>query len=298
MNTVNSDERGAHAPDVVVEVVASPAAADERLLVLEAAGIEAGLRRGEFGFEIVVRREDEVSARLELDAARSDAPAPPRRRAVAPYAGGAAAALVYAGTVAALHLASGASAFGRDWYGAGVLDGTLVRGGEFWRAVTALTLHADFAHLAANLGFGVVFGAMAGGLYGPGVAWLAILAAAAGANLVEAFVLADGRVSLGASTAVFAALGMVATHRWPSGTFRSAWLWRGANAVAALVLLALLGTGDARTDVLAHGLGFAGGIVAAWLVRSERVRSGRTQRLAGAAALAAVALAWSVALMA
>lgn len=300
---MNPDAHGtagdAARPEVEVEVVASPTAADERLLVLEAAGIHATLRRGAFGFEIVVPVEQAEHARRELEAARREAPPPPVRRAVAPYAGGVAAAMTYAGVLAMLFLASGADAFGRDWFAAGMLDGPRVRGGELWRAVTALTLHADLAHVAANAGFGVLFGAMAGGLYGAGVAWLLVIGAATGANLLEAFTLAGGRVSLGASTAVFAALGAVAAYRWPEGTFRVRWLWRGANAVAGLVLLAMLGTGDARTDVLAHALGFACGALAAVVLQRRGVPRGRhVQRIAGGLALALVAVAWSVALLA
>jgi rhomboid protease GluP len=285
--------------EVEVEVVASPGAADERLLVLEAAGIHASLRRGAFGFEIVVPVEQAEHARRELQAARGEVPLPPARRAVAPHAGGLAAAAAYAGVLAMLFLASGADAFGRDWFAVGMLDGPRVRGGELWRAVTALTLHADFAHFAANAGFGVLFGAMAGGLYGAGVAWLLVVGAATGANLLEAFTLAGGRVSLGASTAVFAALGAVAAYRWPEGTFRTRWLWRGANAIAGLVLLAMLGTGDARTDVLAHALGFGcGALAAVGLQRRGAPRGRRVQLVAGAIAVALVAVAWSVALLA
>ena len=42
------------------------------------------------------------------------------------------------------------------------LHAAKVRGGQLWRAWTALTLHLDGAHLAANLGAGVWFGYLAG----------------------------------------------------------------------------------------------------------------------------------------
>jgi hypothetical protein len=42
---------------------------------------------------------------------------------------------------------------------------------EWWRPLTALTLHADAAHLFGNLVFGVLFGYAAGQLLGSGVAW-------------------------------------------------------------------------------------------------------------------------------
>jgi len=65
---------------------------------------------------------------------------------------------------------------------AGALVAGPTRGGEFWRAVTALTLHLDVGHLLANLGFGTVFGLLAGQLLGAGVAWATVLAAASAAQ--------------------------------------------------------------------------------------------------------------------
>src|SRR5207244_556663 len=49
-----------------------------------------------------------------------------------------------------------------DAFDQGVLDAARVQGGEWWRAWTALTLHLDGPHLAANLGAGVWFGYLAG----------------------------------------------------------------------------------------------------------------------------------------
>ena len=66
---------------------------------------------------------------------------------------------------------------GVDWRRAGMLIAHAVIGNEWWRAITALTLHADTGHLANNLGFGGFFGFFLGRYFGPGIAWLAILAA-------------------------------------------------------------------------------------------------------------------------
>ena len=57
---------------------------------------------------------------------------------------------------------------GADWQNAGLLQAGLVSQGEWWRAVTALTLHSSFAHLVANSLFGAVFGLMAGRYLGSG----------------------------------------------------------------------------------------------------------------------------------
>ena len=97
--------------------------------------------------------------------------------------------------------------------------------GEWWRAVTALTLHADLAHVLANaVAIAIFLGAVARRL-GPALAtWLALAAGVAG-NVLTALVAGGGHVSLGASTAVFGALGrgahcsrLVASARAVKGT--------------------------------------------------------------------------------
>src|SRR5581483_148843 len=95
-----------------------------------------------------------------------------------------------------------------DAFEIGELNGARVPGGEWWRAWTALTLHLDPAHLAANMCAGVWFGSRAGRLPGTGVAWLPIVTPAAPANLLEALLSAPRARSVGASTAVFSARGM------------------------------------------------------------------------------------------
>ena len=38
---------------------------------------------------------------------------------------------------------AGYSTFGSDWFTAGRVDGSLIRAGEWWRTITALTLHCS-----------------------------------------------------------------------------------------------------------------------------------------------------------
>ena len=111
--------------------------------------------------------------------------------------------------VCAVAWLAGYSIFGHDWFDAGRIDGALIRNGEWWRTITALTLHADAKHLVGNLVFGVLFGIFAGRLLGSGIAWLAIVVAAAMGNAANTLLLESAHRSIGASTAVFAALGLV-----------------------------------------------------------------------------------------
>ena len=101
-----------------------------------------------------------------------------------------------------------------EWIVAGRIDGVLVRAGEWWRTITALTLHSGLQHLIGNLVFGALFGLFAGRLLGSGVAWLTILLAGASGNLLNTLLLDSAHRALGASTAVFAALGLIAGYVW------------------------------------------------------------------------------------
>jgi membrane associated rhomboid family serine protease len=167
----------------------------------------------------------------------------------------------------------------------GSADAARMLQGEWWRAATALTLHADLAHVAANaVAIGVFLGAVARRL-GPALAiWLALVAGVAG-NVLTALVLRDGHVSIGASTAVFGSLGTLSALQAPR---RGAWLTMGAG----VALLGLLGTG-ARADLLAHLFGFAAGVAEGLALR--RMTPPRRSLLQPAIALLAVSplvLAW------
>ena len=166
--------------------------------------------------------------------------------------------------------------------------------------MTALTLHVDQEHLLGNLLFGVVAGIGAGRLLGPGVAWASILAAGALADYAEMLIAPAGHRAVGASTAVFAALGLVAGLAWRQRlTLRERRWYVLAPLIAAICLLTLLGAGSAHVDVLGHALGFLFGIGVGWLyarMGMPRSRGRRLQIAAGAGAALLVCVAWLLAL--
>ena len=193
---------------------------------------------------------------------------------------------------------AGQRAFAENWLNAGVLNTLAFRGGEAWRAVTALTLHFDVAHLLSNLGFGAFFGWLASQLLGPGVAFGGAVAAAVLANSINASIQPAHHVSAGASTMVFSMLGLLAAYAWrrraDSG---ERWAYRWAPLIAGVFLLGFTGVGGENTDVLAHLTGFVTGTLAGWwLGRLPRMPSDRAQWFAGAGALAGIAAAWWAAL--
>ena len=187
-------------------------------------------------------------------------------------------------------------AFGIDWLAAGGLDGAAVRAGEWWRVFTALTLHSDAGHLVANLFFGAFFGAFAGQFLGSGIAWATIILAAGVGNALDLILLPVTHRAIGASTAVFAALGLIAALMWRAQANRAAtWARRYAPLIGASVLLAYLGTGDARTDAVAHLTGFVAGLCAgaAYDLRRPRwLQSAVVQVIAGLGTLALLAACW------
>jgi rhomboid protease GluP len=193
-------------------------------------------------------------------------------------------------------LVQGRVAYGVDWLSAGALDGAAVRDGEWWRVFTALTLHGDVAHLIANLFFGAVFGGCVGRYLGSGVAWVVILLAAGAGNALDLALLPSSHRAIGASTAVFTALGVVATLLWRAESSRaSTWARRYAPLIGAAVLLAYIGTGDAGTDAVAHLTGFVAGLFAGAFFDLRRPRWLQwpgVQLAAGAGAFLLVAACW------
>jgi membrane associated rhomboid family serine protease len=105
---------------------------------------------------------------------------------------------------------------------------------------------------------------------------------------------------LGASTAVFTALGLVAAYGWRRHLQNWApWMRRSAPLIAGIALLAFTGTGGENTDILAHLAGFlAGSAIGAVCARLPMPRPGnyRIQWLAGLAAIGLLAMAWTLAL--
>lgn len=207
--------------------------------------------------------------------------------------------VAYVLVVCAVAWMAGYSVFGSNWFVAGRVDGTLIRDGEWWRTVTALTLHADVRHLLGNLVFGVFFGIFTGRLLGSGVGWLAVVLAAALGNTANTLLLDSAHRSIGASTAVFATLGILAGYVWRGRLMaQDRWSTRLGPIVGGLALLMFTGTGDENTDIGAHLMGFVCGFAAGMLLTllGRMPAPLRVQLAAGGAALAIVATAWVAAL--
>lgn len=186
-----------------------------------------------------------------------------------------------------------------QWYECGSADADRILLGELWRTVTALTLHANLVHALSNaIGIALFLAALSSSL-GPGLSLALVLLAGAGGNLANAFVHGSAHVSVGASTSVFGAVGMLgglglARRGRKKVSRRRAWV----PVAAALALLAILGTGGERVDVLAHLFGFLFGGVLGFLFAflTPNPPGFRTQWACGSAAIFVLIYCWFLAL--
>jgi rhomboid protease GluP len=284
------------------EIYRSPRLADcdQRAFVLKAVGIVHIIEKHEDFFSVVVPESHAADALHHLRQYDRESVPPPPAPELPLHGHAWIGSLAYAFVLIAVAYCAGANVGQLDWLDAGALTRAAFHAGEWWRVLTALTLHVDVAHLIGNLVFGIPYGFFASQLLGAGRAWLSIVAAAALANMIDSAVMQEQQASIGASTAVFAMLGLVATYSWRKVPPRSnRWAHRWAPVIAAVALLAFTGVGGEHTDVVAHLAGFACGALLALTHSNFRLRAkiARMMQLI-AAVLVCVAMiaAWMVAL--
>lgn len=292
-------------PPAVPVFQGTQAACAEFGLVLDAKGL--AYERGPLGdaWALWVSPGTADTAREELTryaAERSERREP--RPLFVPFPGSPYGAAVYAFVLIGVAYCAGVGLFGVNWLEVGSLDSRFGGAGEWWRSLTALTLHLDQEHLMGNLLFGVGIGVLAGRVFGPGVAWLSVLLAGAAGNYLDMIMSPAWHRAAGASTAVFAALGLLAGFGWGQRLSRRDRpgrdrLYRWAPLFAGVFLLALLGAGNEHVDVLGHLLGFGSGTVLGWIfARAGVPRSRRPawQVAAGVVTLGLLGVAWLAAL--
>jgi len=146
-----------------------------------------------------------------------------------------------------------------DVYGA---SAARILQGEVYRAATALMIHADLPHLVGNLAAIALLGTLVCTITGAGVGWLIILLSGISGNLINAFYFQHSHLSVGASTAVFGALGFLAAFQFQRKRSsnrrdqrKKAWL----PLAGGLALLGFLGTAE-HADLMAHLFGMLAGI--------------------------------------
>lgn len=276
---------------------------EDRAFMLRAVGIDTLVHQDDGAFVLLVQAEQEQAARAHLDRyANESRPLPIGARPAPVFPLAWQGAVLYAMLLIGASLAIWSGVGPLDAYSRGVLDGARVQAGEVWRAWTSLTLHADLGHVVSNAGFGLWFGALASRHLGPGTAWLLIALAGGGANLLEGLFGPAEHRALGASTAVFAAIGLLTAFTWREQYgVAQRWAVRWGPLVVGVILLGWFGSQgeDGKTDVIAHVLGFAIGAIVGVITATRGLRRAMArlpQWLTGVAAIGVFIVAWGVAL--
>lgn len=169
-----------------------------------------------------------------------------------------------------------------------------VRNGEWWRALTAVWLHADLGHMASNATIGVVALGLAMSRYGVAQALLLGVLAGTAGNALGLTLRSRDYIGVGASGLVLGTVGMLSAQ--------AVSLWKASRHATRRVLAALLAGGflflilgtDPRGDILAHTGGYAAGLllgaVATW------TRFDRHPRVASAILLPLLIVPWMLAM--
>lgn len=173
--------------------------------------------------------------------------------------------------------------------------------GQWYRLVTALTLHSGTAHVLSNMAFGLLFGTLLCLRTGLGCGILLMVLGGIGGNALNAAMriyYGGAFVSLGFSTGVFAAVGALAG--WLAlAEARQDRRKAFVPLAAGGAILAMLGTEGENVDYLAHLFGLASGFcLGMFSHRLEGQWQGRVpcgwivQWGCGLASVAILALAW------
>jgi membrane associated rhomboid family serine protease len=258
---------------------------DERAFVLTAVGINSWVEWDGSAWVLSVESVARAHAEHHLWQYEQERQRPvPKDVPFHPQPGAWHGSLLYVAALLLVPFALAQGWFPVDPYVAGVMDPLRMQAGEWWRAVTALTLHWDASHLLGNVGSGALLGFSAAQVWGNARAWLLILLAGVLANFTEGMLGQGGYVSAGASTAVFAALGLVAAHAWRTRRQSAqSSMRRWAPLIAGVAMLGFFGSGAGSgtgspgllaeadtTNVLSHALGFVAGVLCGVLAASHR----------------------------
>jgi rhomboid protease GluP len=277
---------------------ASRAEAEAWALVLAAEGIAHGVLASEGRFYVAVNGAD--GPRVEALLARwsrENEPAPASPVASSPDLP-TNAGIWIALALVGFFVATGPWSEASEYFRRGSADARRILNGELWRAVTALSLHSDPAHVLGNAFSCGVFGTLLLRRYGVGVgAWL-LLASGAFGNLLTALWHGSQHRSVGASTALFGAIGaLAATELVRRRRLRLGWSQAWLPIAGGIALLAMLGTGRG-SDFTAHVTGLAAGVGLGWAAAHTLTTPPAfgTQSALAFGAVVVIAAAWAAAL--
>ena len=187
------------------------------------------------------------------------------------------------------------------WFVAGAGDSTaILEKGEYFRLITALTLHADGVHLLGNCLLGGFLLHYYFQILGNGIGLAALLITATLANLANVLSHGPDHHFVGFSTAVFAVIGILSSinFRRHSSLGRTHLLM---PLMAGSAMLAMVGSSGEHTDLGAHFFGLAFGLAGGYLLGLKPLLPLRAsfwlQLTLGLIVIAITLLAWKRALI-
>ena len=204
------------------------------------------------------------------------------------------------GCLAGLHGITGDWQTKSVWFlkGAGNSE-AILNNFEVFRLVTALTLHADSAHLLSNCSFGIFLLHYFLKLTGNGIGLFAILLTSVTANYLNVLVHGPGHMFVGFSTSIFSIIGMLCTMAFAFKSDRIV-LHFFMPLMAGLAFLALLGSEGGQTDLGSHFFGLLCGLLCGYFVRFSFFDTFRTsfwlQTVLGAITLFVYYACWRMAI--
>lgn len=238
--------------------------ADIYILVLSALGISHEVEKTEDGFHILIDEKDMENARYHLTKYFEENPGERERTPVAPLN----FRKNHTGLLIAILLLW---AYGIvEWMGVDrrmviniyAASSRHILNGEVYRALTALFFHDGPVHLMANMAGMTIFGSIACAMTGSGLGVFMILLSGVVGNLLTAVCYSDmWHRSIGGSTAVFGAIGMITGREFFIRIRISMKQFRAFLPLgSAAALLAFLSSGT-NTDIMAHLFGLGAGIM-------------------------------------
>ncbi len=232
------------------------------LLILSSQGIKAHSQKNKNRFDILVDARDLAKARVSIETYKQENLF--FRRHHLPEPGSASSffsitAMIIMAVMCAIHFAGSYYQLHDHWvliYGASAL---YILQGETHRAITALFLHGDVQHLLGNLAGILIFAAPLIRMTGYGTGVFILLFSGTAGNLVNAHFHQSIHLSIGASTLVMSAAGLLCAARimQPGQPFRIKSL---LPVFSGALLMALFSQGE-NTDVWAHIFGFIFGLL-------------------------------------